>query len=112
MSDLDTTFPFLPLPDGIFISSVRTAPTELVVHIACRRSCAPCPLCQQQSERVHGTYGRTVADLPCGGCRVILALTVRKLLEKSIVLSVPMETNGQRSYLPSKRQTCPSVSFT
>jgi len=84
MSDLDTTFPFLPLPDGIFISSVRTAPTELVVHIACRRSCAPCPLCQQQSERVHGTYGRTVADLPCGGCRVILALTVRKF-----VCSVP-----------------------
>jgi len=84
MSDLDTTFPFLPLPDGIFISSVRTAPTELVVHIACRRSCAPCALCQQQSERVHGTYGRTVADLPCGGCRVILALTVRKF-----VCSVP-----------------------
>src|SRR6266568_6471779 len=80
MSDLDTTFPFLPLPDGIFISSVRTAPTELVVHIACRRSCATCPLCQQPSERVHGTYGRTVADLPCAGRHVILALSVRKFV--------------------------------
>src|SRR6266571_6181481 len=84
MSDLNTTSPFLPLPDGIFISSVRTAPTELVVHIACRRSCATCPLCQQPSERVHGTYGRTVADLPCAGRRVILRLSVRKF-----VCSVP-----------------------
>jgi transposase len=80
MSDLDTTSPFLPLPDGIFISSVRTAPTELVVHIACQRSCAACPLCQQPSERVHGNYVRTVADLPCGGRRVILALKVRKFV--------------------------------
>ena len=84
MSDSNTTSPFLPLPDGIFISSVRTAPTELVVHIACRRSCAACPLCQQLSEQVHGTYGRMVADLPCAGRRVILSLTVRKF-----VCSVP-----------------------
>jgi hypothetical protein len=80
MSDSDTTSPFLSLPDGIFISSVRTAPTELVVHLACRRSCSACPLCQQPSERVHGNYGRMVADLPCGGRRVILALTVRKFV--------------------------------
>jgi zinc-finger of transposase IS204/IS1001/IS1096/IS1165 len=84
MSNSDTTSPFLPLPDGIFISSVRTAPTELVVHIACWHPCATCPLCQQPSERVHGHYGRMVADLPCGGRRVILALTVRKF-----VCSVP-----------------------
>ena len=44
MSDSDTTSPFLPLPDGIVISSVRTAPTELVVHIACRLPWATCPL--------------------------------------------------------------------
>lgn len=80
MSDSNTTSPFLPLPDGIFISSGRTAPTELVVHIACRRCCAACPLCQQPSELVHGTYVRTVADLPCAGRRVILALTVRKFV--------------------------------
>ncbi len=80
MSDSETTSPFLPLPDGIFISSVRTTTTELVVHIASRQVWAACPLCQQPSERVHGHYGRTVADLPCGGQRVILALTVRKFV--------------------------------
>jgi transposase len=80
MSNLDTASPFLPLPDGIFISSVRPSMTELVVHIACWRPCAACPLCQQPSERVHGNYGRTVADLPCAGRRVILSLTVRKFV--------------------------------
>ena len=80
MSHLNATSPFLPLPDGIFISSVRTSVTELVVHIACWNSCAACPLCQQPSERVHGDYVRTVADLPCAGRRVILSLTVRKFV--------------------------------
>ena len=80
MSNSEATSPFLPLPDGIFISSVHTTTTELVVHIASRQVSAACPLCQQPSERVHGHYGRTVADLPCGGRRVILALTVRKFV--------------------------------
>ena len=80
MGDLDTVSLFFSLPDGIFISSVRATTTELVVRIACQRSCAACPLCQQTSERVHGNYVRTVADLPCAGRRVILALTVRKFV--------------------------------
>jgi transposase len=80
MGDLDTASLLLSLPDDIFISSVRATTTELVVRIACQRSCAACPLCQQTSERVHGTYGRTVADLPCAGRRVILRLSVRKFV--------------------------------
>jgi transposase len=80
MGDFDTASLLFSLPDSIFISSVRTTTTELVVHIACRHSCAACPLCQQPSERVHGHYGRRVADLPCAGRRVIFALTVRKFV--------------------------------
>jgi transposase len=80
MGDLDIASLLFALPDGIFISSVRATTTELVVRIACQRSCAACPLCQQTSERVHGNYVRTVADLPCAGRRVILALTVRKFV--------------------------------
>ena len=80
MSDLDTASLFFSLPDGIFVSSVRATTTELVLHIACRHACAACPLCQQPSERVHGHYGRTVADLPCAGRRVILRLSVRKFV--------------------------------
>lgn len=80
MGNLDIASRLLSLPEGIFISSVRTTTTDLVVRIACRRPCAACPLCQQPSERVHGSYGRLVADLPCAGRRVILALTVRKFV--------------------------------
>lgn len=32
------------------------------------------------SERIHSRYGRRVADVPCGGRRVTLALTVRKFV--------------------------------
>ena len=72
MGDLDTASLLFSLPDGIFVSSVRSTTTELVVHIACRRPSAACPVCQQPAEGVHGYYGRTVADLPCAGRRVII----------------------------------------
>ena len=80
MSHLITTSPFLPLPDGIVIASVHPTASRLVVQVACCRPSAACPLCQQPSERVHGAYMRTVADLPCAGRRVILALRVRKFV--------------------------------
>jgi transposase len=80
MSHLGTRSPFLPLPDGIVIASVHPTASRLVVQVACCHSSATCPLCQQPSERVHGAYVRTVADLPCGGRHVILSLTVRKFV--------------------------------
>lgn len=80
MDQTDTSSYFLPLPEGIVITSVHTETNSIVVHIACRLPCACCPLCQQSSERVHGAYGRTVADLPCAGRRVILKLSVRKFV--------------------------------
>ena len=38
----------------------------------------PLPLCQERATRIHSRYQRTVADLPCGGRRVRLVLTVHK----------------------------------
>jgi len=80
MDYLDTTSPFLPLPDGLVITSHFATETQLVVQVACRLPTACCPLCQLPSDRIHGHYGRAVADLPCAGWRVILALTVRKFV--------------------------------
>lgn len=80
MSGWETSSPFLPLPDDICISSVRSTTTELVVSTACTKTYAHCPCCGGCSERIHGHYVRTVADLPCGGRRVILSLTVRKFV--------------------------------
>ncbi|GLV53255.1 transposase [Dictyobacter sp. S3.2.2.5] len=80
MSGWETSSPFLPLPDDICISSIRPTTTELIVSIACTKTYAHCPRCGARSERVHGHYVRTVADLPCGGRRVILKLSVRKFV--------------------------------
>jgi len=45
------------------------------LHLAARatRRVACCPLCGDRSTRVHARYGRTLADVPCGGARVPLS---------------------------------------
>jgi len=45
MSQTDITSPFLPLPDGIVITSIRAEANRVVVHIACHLPIALCPVC-------------------------------------------------------------------
>jgi transposase len=78
--DCHTASLFFPLPDGLVSASVLATETQLVVHVVCRLPTACCPLCHLPSARIHGHYGRTVADLPCAGRHVILALSVRKFV--------------------------------
>jgi len=68
------------LPAEITMTSVDPSPTELVMGVACQAPCMECPECHQPSARIHGSYQRTVADLPCAGRNVILVLTVRKFV--------------------------------
>ncbi len=77
---LDALISCLCLPEYLSITEVSPTVTCLEIHIGCQSSSAACPLCQQLSERVHSRYGRTVADVPCGGRRVLLRLTVRKFI--------------------------------
>jgi len=67
-------------PAGITIGSIDPSANELVIGIACDTPSMPCPECQQPSFRIHGHYQRLVADLPCAGRNVILALTLRKFV--------------------------------
>jgi transposase len=67
-------------PAGITIDSIDPGANELVIGLACDAPSMPCPECHQLSARIHGHYQRTVADLPCAGRTVILALTVRKFV--------------------------------
>lgn len=67
-------------PAGITITSVHPSVTELVIGVACESSSMSCPECYQPSTRIHGSYQRTVADLPCAGRNVNLFLTVRKFV--------------------------------
>ena len=68
------------LPAGMAVISVHPSVSELVIGVACHTTSMPCPECHQPSARIHGHYQRTVADLPCAGRNVILALTVRKFV--------------------------------
>src|SRR5438067_7699218 len=67
-------------PAGITIDSIDPSANELVIRIACDFPSMPCPECHQLSARIHSGYQRMVADLPCAGRNVILALTVRKFV--------------------------------
>ena len=67
-------------PAGITIDSIDPSANELVMGIACDFPSMPCPECHQASARIHSSYQRMVADLPCAGRNVILALTLRKFV--------------------------------
>jgi transposase len=68
------------LPAAIAVTSVHPRASELVIGVACHTSSMLCPQCHEPSARIHGHYQRTVADLPCAGRNVILALTLRKFV--------------------------------
>ena len=70
----------LHFPAGLTITSVHPSASELVVGAACHAASMPCPECGQLSTRIHGSYQRTIADLPCAGRNVLLMLTVRKFV--------------------------------
>src|SRR4051812_24824367 len=67
-------------PAGISINAIDPSANELVIDIACETASMPCPECHQLSARIHSRNPRMVADLPCAGRNVILALTLRKFV--------------------------------
>ena len=90
------------LPDTIAVEAVYPTKTHLTVRVACVLKNAACPLCEHLSERIHGRYGRTVADVPCGGRRVTLALTVRKFVCCTPECPRKIFTERLRSILPHR----------
>jgi transposase len=78
--DRDLLSSLFHFPVGMTIESVHPGVHELIICVACCSPSMACPECHQPSVRIHGRYRRTVADLPCAGRNVILALTVRKFV--------------------------------
>lgn len=70
----------LALPTYLVLTALYPASNSLIVSVSCRSLTAACPQCQQPSQRSHGNYQRTVADVPCGGRQIILRLQVRKFV--------------------------------
>ncbi len=70
--------PFLPLPEGMLIDQVQITETGLFIGVIATSPTSRCPLCSEVSSSIHSSYRRMVRDVPCGGRRVQLSLTVRK----------------------------------
>ena len=69
---------FLSLPEGLRIEWVEPQGADLSVGVVSLLPSSCCPLCAQASSQVHSQYQRTLHDVPCGGRKVVLHLSVRK----------------------------------
>ena len=72
------TTPFLPLPSTLSIDVIEQDAQTLFVHLHATTLTVPCPRCGTSGSYVHSHYHRTVADVSCGGQRLLLKLLVRK----------------------------------
>jgi transposase len=72
---LAVLFPHLA---GLRVHRVEDTGDAVMIVASCRAESACCPRCGQQSARVHGGYGRTVADGAAGGRPVLIVLQVRR----------------------------------
>jgi transposase len=63
---------------GLRAVQVEDTGDAVVIRASCRAAQARCPLCGAASSRVHGGYGRVVADGAAGGRPVLIALSVRR----------------------------------
>ena len=77
--DLLTNVLFPDTPD-VIIEEVSIEGKVLIVSLRSTRPCAECPGCACSSTRVHGSYMRKPADLPCLTYAVRLHLRVRRFL--------------------------------
>jgi len=69
---------FLALPNNIVVDQVRMLYDCYTVVLRSVAPSAACPLCSQPATHIHSRYQRMIADVPSGGCQVVLSLLVRK----------------------------------
>ena len=68
----------LPKSPGLRLEDTFIDADTVSLSLASTTLPVTCPVCAQETERLHSHYGRTVEDLPWGGRRVRLFLNVRK----------------------------------
>jgi hypothetical protein len=59
--------PILELPEGVHPVQVTLLPALVRLEVTSKRAAGSCPRCGALSDRVHSSYTRTVADVPCAG---------------------------------------------
>src|SRR3989440_10173881 len=68
----------LSLPEGLRVERIEPQGALLAIAVVSVRPSSCCPLCSQASSQIHSCYERTLRDVPCGGRKVVLHLSVRK----------------------------------
>lgn len=68
----------LPKVPGLTLEDLTIGAGMVSLSVASTRPSASCPICGQESARLHSHYLRTLADLPWGGRAVRLSLRVRR----------------------------------
>jgi transposase len=68
----------LSLPQGLRVERIEPQTDLLAIAVVSVRSSSCCPLCAQASSQIHSYYQRRLRDVPCGGRKVVLHLSVRK----------------------------------
>lgn len=70
--------PALALPNGLKVIRIEMIETILTITAVSTQSNPCCPLCGTPASRVHSSYTRQIADLPCGGQPIRMQIQVRK----------------------------------
>ena len=63
---------------GVVVEEAELARDRLLIRARVRAGQGVCPRCGQSSGRVHSGYQRRLADMPAGGRRVVIWLSVRR----------------------------------
>ena len=78
----ETMLSDLLLPDSTRLLladvEINTAENQIILHVHTTSTVSPCPLCEQESQRVHSYYTRHLSDLPCVGRCLQIQLQARK----------------------------------
>jgi len=66
-----------PIP-ALLLTRIDSTPDTLTLALTATQATTPCPLCSVAATRIHSTYSRAPADLPCTYLRLRLVLAVRR----------------------------------
>jgi transposase len=66
------------LPQGLRVEGIELQGDLLAIAVVSVSPSSWCPRCAHESSQVHSQYQRTLRDVPCGGRKVVLHLSVRK----------------------------------
>ncbi|WP_374226791.1 transposase family protein [Ktedonobacter sp. SOSP1-85] len=104
-----------PNSPNVVIEEITREGNVLIFSIRSTKRAVPCPVCASPSTRLHGSYVRKPADLPCLEYTVRLHLRVRRFLcqkptcqRQTFALAIPRSSRGSltANHPPNEAAAC------